>query len=82
MHYEGKSSEQNLARRHIHFNRSKLCYAQMRWGLIVTWLLRLFLLMTYMLQLLVEGGKWLLGHKRALRRQRMLQYSTILRSGL
>jgi GT2 family glycosyltransferase len=82
MHYEGKSSEQNLARRHINFNRSKLLYAQLRWGGGVATGLRLFLLTTYILQAIIEGAKWLLGHKRALRRQRLVQYRTILRSRL
>jgi GT2 family glycosyltransferase len=82
MHYEGKSSEQNLARRHINFNRSKLLYAQMRWGRGIAGLLRGFLLATYMLQAGIEAVKWLLGHKRALRQQRLVQYGTILRSGL
>ncbi len=82
IHYEGKSSEQNLARRHINFNRSKLRYAQLRWGRSVAWPLQAFLLATYSVQLLLETAKWLIGHKRSLRRRRMLQYSTILRSGL
>jgi N-acetylglucosaminyl-diphospho-decaprenol L-rhamnosyltransferase len=82
VHYEGKSSEQHLARRHINFNRSKLRYARLRWGRLVAWPLRAFLLATYIVQLVLEAGKWLVGHKRALRRQRILQYSTILRSGL
>lgn len=82
LHHEGKSSEQNLARRHINFNRSKLRYAQLRWGQSVAWPLRVFLLTTYSIQLSIETGKWVLGHKRQLRWQRMAQYSTILRSGL
>lgn len=82
VHHEGKSSEQNLARRHINFNRSKLRYAALRWGRAVAWLLRLFLLVSYGVQLLIEAAKWLLGHKRPLRQQRIAQYRTILRSGL
>ncbi|MBV9789938.1 MAG: glycosyltransferase family 2 protein [Chloroflexi bacterium] len=82
LHHEGKSSEQNLARRHINFNRSKLRYAALCWGRSVAWPLRVFLLTTYIIQLSIESGKWLLGHKRQLRRQRMAQYRTILRSGL
>jgi N-acetylglucosaminyl-diphospho-decaprenol L-rhamnosyltransferase len=81
-HHEGKSSEQNLARRHINFNRSKLRYAWMRWGRAVARTLRLFLLITYVIQLLIEAAKWLLGHKRPLRRARIEQYGAILRSGL
>jgi N-acetylglucosaminyl-diphospho-decaprenol L-rhamnosyltransferase len=82
LHHEGKSSEQNLARRHINFNRSRLRYARMRWGRTVAWPLRIFLLITYAIQLLIEAAKWLLGHKRPLRRERIVQYSVILRSGL
>lgn len=82
VHYEGRSSEQNLARRHIDFNRSKLRYARLRFGPAVALPLRVFLLASYLLQLLVEAGKWLLGHKRSLRAARVRQYSRILRSGL
>jgi N-acetylglucosaminyl-diphospho-decaprenol L-rhamnosyltransferase len=81
LHYEGKSSEQHLARRHIYFNRSKLRYAALRWGGAVAWTLRVFLVVTYTMQLAIEFAKWVLGHKRPLRRQRMAQYTTILRSG-
>jgi GT2 family glycosyltransferase len=82
MHHEGKSSEQHLARRHINFNRSKLRYARLRWGWPVAYLLRVFLLLTYVVQVLIEASKWLLGHKRPLRQQRIVQYGAILRSGL
>ncbi len=82
VHHEGKSSEQNLARRHINFNRSKLRYARLRWGSGVAALLRCFLLLSYVVQAGIEAAKWLLGHRRALRRQRLGQYGTILRSGL
>lgn len=82
VHYEGKSSEQNLARRHINFNRSKLRYARMRWGRPIAVLLRLFLLATFMLQLAIEAAKWAIGHKRSLRRARIGQYARVLRSGL
>jgi N-acetylglucosaminyl-diphospho-decaprenol L-rhamnosyltransferase len=81
LHHEGKSSEQQLARRHINFNRSKLRYATLRWGRAVVWPLRVFLVVTYTIQLAIECGKWVLGHKRPLRRQRMAHYTTILRSG-
>lgn len=81
-HYEGRSSEQNLARRHISFSRSKLRYARMRFGRTVALVLRGFLLAHYFVQLALEAAKWLIGHKRALRRARIVQYSTILRSGL
>jgi GT2 family glycosyltransferase len=82
VHHEGRSSEQNLTRRHIHFNRAKLRYAAMRFGPPVALALRLFLLATYLVQALLEGGKWLLGHKRRLRAARVRQYVRIVLSGL
>jgi GT2 family glycosyltransferase len=81
-HHEGRSSEQNLLRRHVNFNRSKLRYTRMRWGTPVAALLRIFLLLTYLLQAVVEGCKWLLGHKRRLRAARVRQYVRIVMSGL
>jgi N-acetylglucosaminyl-diphospho-decaprenol L-rhamnosyltransferase len=48
----------------------------------VAWSLRVFLLITYVIQLCIEAAKWLLGYKRPLRRERIVQYSAILRSGL
>jgi GT2 family glycosyltransferase len=81
-HYEGRSSEQNLARRHINFGRSKLRYARLRWGRRVAGPLRVFLLATYALQAGIEALKWLVGHRRALRQARLRQYGAILRSGL
>jgi len=44
--------------------------------------LRLFLLGNYAWQLGVEGAKWLVGHKRSLRAQRIAAYRQVLRSGL
>ena len=53
-HYEGRSSEQNLARRHINFNRSKLRYTRMRFGPAVAFLLRMVLMLSYLAQLAIE----------------------------
>ena len=44
--------------------------------------LRWFLLVTYVYQLVREGFKWLVGHKRPLREERVRAYSQVLRSGL
>jgi N-acetylglucosaminyl-diphospho-decaprenol L-rhamnosyltransferase len=82
MHYEGRSSEQNLLRRHLNFQRSKLRYAQMRFGVPVARALRGFLLASYALQAVIEAAKWALGHKRPLRAARVRQYVEIVRSGL
>lgn len=82
MHYEGRSSEQNLQQRHINFNRSKLRYARLRYGRLIAYSLRTFLLTTYLLQAIIEGSKWILGHKRPLRASRVRQFLGVVTSGL
>jgi len=82
VHHEGRSSEQVPAARHIHFQRAKIHYFSKHHGRWVGTVLRLFLLLTYAYQLLEEGGKWLVGHKRSLRRQRLNTYWQVLGSGL
>lgn len=82
MHYEGRSSEQVVARRHIYFQTSKVRYYQKWDGRPMAETLRLFLLATYVWQWAEESAKWLLGHKRALRRERMRAYVEVLRSRL
>jgi GT2 family glycosyltransferase len=82
IHYEGRSSGQVVAARFIHFNRSKIYYYEkyfgQRWA---TWL-RIFLLWNFRSQWLIEGAKWLLGHKRKLRAQRMNTYQEVIASKL
>ena len=51
--------------------------APMIGGLIISFLMELIVY-----QLLEEGAKWLVGHKRPLRKQRMAAYWLVLRSGL
>jgi N-acetylglucosaminyl-diphospho-decaprenol L-rhamnosyltransferase len=81
-HHGGKSSEQVTARKHIHFQESKLRYFRKYHGWAAAQLLRLFLLVSYVGQIILEGGKSLLGHKRALRQERIRTYWEVLRSGL
>lgn len=81
VHREGKSSEQVLAFRHIHFQRSKVLFFKKYYG----WrgeVLRWFILSAYFYLFLLEGLKWLVGHKRPLRRERVTAYWQVLRSGL
>jgi hypothetical protein len=40
---------------------------------------RIFLWLTYAWQWLEESAKWLIGHRRALRRERMIAYGQVLR---
>jgi N-acetylglucosaminyl-diphospho-decaprenol L-rhamnosyltransferase len=82
VHREGKSSEQVVAARHIHFQTSKVRYFRKYQGRAAAEALRLALLGNYVWQLGVEGGKWLLGHKRPLRAQRVAAYVQVLRSRL
>ena len=82
VHHEGKSSEQVLPVRHVQFQRSKVLFFKKHYGGGRGEVLRLYLLATYLWQTMVEGLKWLVGHKRHLRRQRVAAYSQVLRSGL
>ena len=81
-HHGGKSSDQAGARRHIHFQESKLRYFRKHHGAGFAAILRLFLLGNYAVQIGVEGAKSLLGHKRRMRNERIRVYWQVLRSGL
>ena len=82
MHHVGKSSEQVIAARHVHFQTSKVRYFRKYHGVAVAGVLRWFLLANYVWQIALEGTKWLLGHKRPLRAQRITAYRQVLGSGL
>jgi N-acetylglucosaminyl-diphospho-decaprenol L-rhamnosyltransferase len=82
LHYRGKSSEQVAAASHIHFQTSKVRYFRKYHGRVVAEVLRLTLLGNYTWQLGVEGAKWLVGHRRSLRAQRIVAYRQVLGSGL
>jgi GT2 family glycosyltransferase len=82
VHHVGKSSEQVLPVRHAQFQRSKVLFFKKHHGYWTGETLRLFLLLTYLWQTMVEALKWLVGHKRALRRHRVDAYWQVLRSGL
>ena len=82
IHYGGKSSEQVAARSHILFQKSKLRYFRKYHGWLTAQVLRVFLLLNYLVQLEIESGKLLLGHKPDMRRERVRTYWQVLRSGL
>jgi hypothetical protein len=82
IHHVGKSSEQVVPARHIHFQTSKVRYFRKYHGDLVAEGLRCYLLAGYVWQLAIEGGKWLWGHKRPLRAQRIAAYRQVLASGL
>jgi len=82
IHYGGKSSDQVAAQRHIYFQTSKVRYFRKHHGALTTGVLRVALLAMYAGQLTLEAAKGALGHKRALRRERVRAYWQVLRSGL
>ncbi len=82
MHYGGKSSDQVAPARHIYFQSSKVRYTQKHHGALTAELLRLWLLGQYVWQVILEGLKWTIGHRRPLRAARVKAYWRVLRSGL
>jgi GT2 family glycosyltransferase len=82
IHYEGKSSEQVVTQRTIHFQRSKIRYYRKYFGAFWALVIRFYLLATFAIQLCEETLKWLLGHNRELRRKRIASYWKVVKSGL
>lgn len=82
IHHEGQSSSQVTAARDIHFHSSKVYFYRKYYGPFWGEVLRWFLLLTFAYQWLREGAKWLVGHKRPLRAERMRAYRQVLRSRL
>ncbi len=82
IHYEGRSSGQVVAARHVHFNTSKVRYARKYHGKLIAEILRRYLLWEYRVQIGIEGIKLGLGSQREMRRARIGAYGEVLRSGL
>jgi len=82
IHYEARSSDKVSALRAVRFNTSRVRYFAKHHGKASAELLRAVLLAGFEAQLLVEAGKWLLGHKRILRAERIRAYAQVIRSRL
>jgi len=82
IHYEGRSSGQVTAARHVHFNTSKVRYVRKVHGALAAEILRRYLLWEYRVQILIEGIKLGLGSQREMRRARIGAYRDVLGSGL
>ena len=82
IHHEGKSSEQVSTQRHIRFNTSKVRYWRKWFGPGWAEALRRYLLLEYRTQLWVERAKLWLGHKPALRSERIAAYRAVIASRL
>jgi N-acetylglucosaminyl-diphospho-decaprenol L-rhamnosyltransferase len=82
VHHEGKSSEQEVAARHIRFQTSKVRYFRKVYGTPAGELLRVSILAMFCIEWVLEAAKRLLGSRRDLRRERMAAYAQLLKSGL
>ena len=82
IHHEGRSSQQVSTRRHILFNRSKVRYYRKYFGPIWAEILRRYLLLEFRGQMLLEGIKGMIGHRRDLRRARIAAYREVVGSQL
>ncbi|HMA37145.1 MAG TPA: glycosyltransferase family 2 protein [Chloroflexia bacterium] len=80
VHHGGQSSDQNVPERHIRFQRARLRYFARWHGRGIAAGLRLWIVGLYLWQAALEAGKWLIGHKRALRRERVVMYARVVRS--
>jgi N-acetylglucosaminyl-diphospho-decaprenol L-rhamnosyltransferase len=82
IHYEGKSASQIVAATQIHFHRSMVRYYEKHFGPRWAAALRYFVRWNTFGQLWIERAKWLLGHKRPLRAQRIGVYREVLAANL
>lgn len=80
IHHGGKSFEQVVSVKHIYFQQSKLRYFHKYHGWLAALILRLFLIASYGQQLILEALKGLLGHKQAMRRDRVRIYWQVIRA--
>ncbi len=79
LHLEGKSSEQVVCERHVNFLRSRVRYVRRFHGRAAAVLVRAAVCAMYGLEWAFEAVKWLVGHKRAMRRERMTCYGRVVR---
>lgn len=83
IHYGGQSTEQVTARKHIHFQQSKLRYFRKYHGPVVALVLRLVLLISYAQQTVAESVKAAVGYKQTMRperRERIKVYRQVIRA--
>jgi GT2 family glycosyltransferase len=78
IHFEGQSSKQMPVQRQIWFYQSRLREAFLAYGLGTMRIVQLCLWLMFAGELLIETLKWALGHKRAMRRERMVGYLRLL----
>jgi GT2 family glycosyltransferase len=79
IHHEGRSSEQVVCARHLRFMRSRVRYMRRFEGPVAGAIVREALRMMYGVEWGIEALKWVVGHRRELRRERMGCYGRVLR---
>jgi hypothetical protein len=82
IHYIGQSSDQVMAARHLYFQTSKVHYFRKHHGRFRAAIIRSFLLLSYLWQIVLESIKGSLGSQRSMRRERVKVYWQVVRSGL
>lgn len=80
-HHEGKSSEQVVAARHVRFLRSRIRYFAKHHGRAAAFLVSAGVRAQYVVEMAIEAAKLAVGHKRALRRERLRAYWAVVRGG-
>jgi GT2 family glycosyltransferase len=79
-HYEGQSSKQIPTQRLVWFVESRLRDAQLAHGTATRRVVQYGLMLQYAFEWCIEAAKWLLGHKRSLRRERVQMYGQVVRA--
>ena len=80
IHYEGRSSEQNVLARHVFFNNSKLKYTAKYHGRVAALVLRLWLVLNFLFLVAEDGIKYILiARNRVMRRARIAQLLVVCR---
>jgi N-acetylglucosaminyl-diphospho-decaprenol L-rhamnosyltransferase len=82
MHHEGASTQQDIPSRQRDFDASRVLLIERMYGSRQAAFTRWALLTGYLLHIAREGLKWMLGHRRDLRRQRIAFYRRAIRDGL
>src|SRR5260221_2411163 len=80
VHHGGKSTEQVAAFNHVNFQPSKIRYFRKFHGPFVALMLRLFLVVSYSQQLVIQAAKGAIGRRPDLRRERVGIYWQVIRS--
>lgn len=82
IHHESASAGQNVPLRQIRFDTSRVRLAERMYGNRAGQVVRIALLCEHLIELGIETAKWLVGHRRELRRERIRLYRRVLASRL